>query len=566
MFKYFAAVILSIAFAGSITSSAVSAPDDFAARNLVITADTRTTVNVAWNAENSPVQWRLYRNGTFLSTAGAAARSATFGVSVNNSQHVLGVEAVLPDTTRQLSTITVKRWSAINTNEPPLPVEDTTFPTVSVTSPNNGDTVSGTIAVNANASDNVGVVGVQFKLDGNNLGSEDTSAPYSTSFNTTAVANGSHSLAAVARDLAGNATTSVAVGVTVDNTAPPLPQCSNGINDDSAEDNLIDFPVDPGCTSASDNSESPNPTPPPTNNCTDILNVGGNVQTFMNSLSSGDVGCLRGGVYPLPSGVTWNTPSATLQSFPGEMAELTGFKVMLSGANQTFQNLTVRDVVNGSSRECVGIDDTGIRAINNVVRVCGVGLPSGDPKGSGFILHTSASNAVIDRNLIQDVGAPGSTLHHGVYIQGNGHRITNNVIINTRGGYGIQLYPSSSNIVIAQNTSVGSQTRAGIVIQTSGSNNRVVNNIFANNAWRGINYQSCSSCTIDRNIEFGNGSGGGTAPGSMLVNPQFVDSLFHVSATSPAVNAARTDFSFSPDKDGVARPVGAGPDIGAYER
>ena len=42
----------------------------------------------------------------------------------------------------------------------------------------------------ANASDNVGVAGVQFKLDGANLGAEDTTAPYSIAWNTTTATNG----------------------------------------------------------------------------------------------------------------------------------------------------------------------------------------------------------------------------------------------------------------------------------------------------------------------------------------------------------------------------------------
>ena len=39
--------------------------------------------------------------------------------------------------------------------------------------------------------------------------------------------------------------------------APPPPQCSNGADDDT--DGRTDFPADPGCSSASDNSESPDP-------------------------------------------------------------------------------------------------------------------------------------------------------------------------------------------------------------------------------------------------------------------------------------------------------------------
>ena len=63
------------------------------------------------------------------------------------------------------------------------------------------------MTVSANAADNVGVAGVQFKLDGANLGAEDTASPYSASWNTTTATNGSHTLTAVARDAAGNTTT-----------------------------------------------------------------------------------------------------------------------------------------------------------------------------------------------------------------------------------------------------------------------------------------------------------------------------------------------------------------------
>src|SRR5439155_1726067 len=73
---------------------------------------------------------------------------------------------------------------------------DTSPPTVSITSPSSGSTVSGSITVTASASDNVGVAGVQFKLYGANLGSEDTSSPYSVSWNTTGASNGSHTLTA----------------------------------------------------------------------------------------------------------------------------------------------------------------------------------------------------------------------------------------------------------------------------------------------------------------------------------------------------------------------------------
>ncbi len=92
---------------------------------------------------------------------------------------------------------------------------------MAVSAPAPGATVFGTIPVSANASDDVGVVGVQFTLDGANLGAEDTSAPYSVSWNTTTASDGPHTLRAIARDASGKSTTSAAVGVTVSNATPP---------------------------------------------------------------------------------------------------------------------------------------------------------------------------------------------------------------------------------------------------------------------------------------------------------------------------------------------------------
>ena len=103
-------------------------------------------------------------------------------------------------------------------NPPPT---DSTPPSVTLTSPTGG-TVSGIVTLTANASDNVGVVGVQFLLDGAALGAEDTAAPYSVAWNSTSVANGFHQLAARARDAAGLQTTTTSVGVTVANTATGL--------------------------------------------------------------------------------------------------------------------------------------------------------------------------------------------------------------------------------------------------------------------------------------------------------------------------------------------------------
>jgi sulfur relay (sulfurtransferase) DsrF/TusC family protein len=96
---------------------------------------------------------------------------------------------------------------------------DTTPPTVSITAPVNGATVSGTISVTASASDNVGVTKVEFYLDGV-LQSTDTTSPYAWSWDTTTAGNASHTLTAKAYDAANNIGTSSAISVTANNVVP----------------------------------------------------------------------------------------------------------------------------------------------------------------------------------------------------------------------------------------------------------------------------------------------------------------------------------------------------------
>ncbi len=98
---------------------------------------------------------------------------------------------------------------------------DAVVPTVALTAPIAGATVSKTITVTATAADNVTVSKVEFYLDGTLLATDPT-APYSCSWDTTTAINGSHTLTAKAYDIGGNTTISGSVVVTVFNdlTAP----------------------------------------------------------------------------------------------------------------------------------------------------------------------------------------------------------------------------------------------------------------------------------------------------------------------------------------------------------
>src|SRR5690606_14494103 len=144
------------------------------------TEDTNAPYEYSWNTTTIP-------NGSYTLTA--RARDAS-GLTTTSNPIVVNVANVVPDTIA---------------------------PVVTLTAPSAG-TVSGAINVSANASDNIGVAGVQFLLNGVALGAEDNSAPYTFLWNTNATPNGTYTIRARARDAAGNTTTSDSVVVTVSNS------------------------------------------------------------------------------------------------------------------------------------------------------------------------------------------------------------------------------------------------------------------------------------------------------------------------------------------------------------
>lgn len=122
---------------------------------------------------------------------------------------------------------------------PPPPVTDTTPPTVSITSPSDSSTVSGTVSIATTASDNVGVASVSLKVDGSLFGTA-TATPYTFSWNTTTMSNGTHTLTVTASDAAGN-TASASVTVTVYNagdTTPPVVNITSPTNGSTASGNV----------------------------------------------------------------------------------------------------------------------------------------------------------------------------------------------------------------------------------------------------------------------------------------------------------------------------------------
>jgi len=116
------------------------------------------------------------------------------------------------------------------------PTPDTTVPVVSITSPTNGATVTADFALTATASDNVAVTSLIFYIDGAYYGPGSGSSPYSVNVSASSYSNGSHALAAVARDAAGNVATST---INLTFAAIPAGTISAALNDPTPASSLV---------------------------------------------------------------------------------------------------------------------------------------------------------------------------------------------------------------------------------------------------------------------------------------------------------------------------------------
>ncbi len=208
---------LGIGLGGGSLVVTMTAPSNGA--NVTGTIPVSASVNSIGGLTVRSVQFKL--DGANL---GAADTSSPYAISWNtrtasNGSHTLmAVARDMLGVEWMSNTVTVTVFN------------DLTPPAVSVTSPTAGATVSGAVTLTANATDNVGVVGVQFQVDGSNNGPETTQAPYSSPWNTLNATNGSHSITAIARDAAGNRATSASVTVTVMNdTSPPSVSISSPV-------------------------------------------------------------------------------------------------------------------------------------------------------------------------------------------------------------------------------------------------------------------------------------------------------------------------------------------------
>jgi hypothetical protein len=155
---------------------------------------------------------------TFATTGGTSHATALSGLT-NGGSYTYSVKC--KDTSGNISADSSTSFSVASAS-------DTTPPSVSLTVPASGATIGGSsVTLTATASDNIAVANVQFKVDGTNIGSAITSSPYTMTWNSMGVSDGSHTLYAVAEDTSGNYATS-SISVTIDNTAAVISAISSG--------------------------------------------------------------------------------------------------------------------------------------------------------------------------------------------------------------------------------------------------------------------------------------------------------------------------------------------------
>lgn len=108
-------------------------------------------------------------------------------------------------------------------------IKDVSSPSIAVTGPAEGVTVSGSnIVLSASASDDISVASIQFTIDGVNYGNPITTSPYSLAWSSLLVGDGSHTITATALDTSGNYATSSEINFFVANQPAPHSYSSAG--------------------------------------------------------------------------------------------------------------------------------------------------------------------------------------------------------------------------------------------------------------------------------------------------------------------------------------------------
>jgi poly(hydroxyalkanoate) depolymerase family esterase len=178
---------------------------------LTVTNTTDKTISLRWAASTDDVGvvvYQVYTGSTLVGTV-PVATSATVSNLQPSTTYAFAVKAVDAAGNTSQASNTVSATTKASTTI------DTTPPTVTLAGSASGTiTAAVSLTLSASATDDVGVVRVDF-FDGSTLLGSDSTSPYALIVSVTSASNGTHAFTAKAYDAAGNAGTSTPVSVVV---------------------------------------------------------------------------------------------------------------------------------------------------------------------------------------------------------------------------------------------------------------------------------------------------------------------------------------------------------------
>lgn len=225
-------------------------------------------------------------------------------------------------------------------------------------------------------------------------------------------------------------------------------------------------------------------------------------------------------------------------------------------------------------------DGVKMNGDHNTVRNCWIH----NNKAMGIGMHNK-KGGVIESNLIEFNGNH-VQFDHGVYASGDGHTFRNN-IVRHNAGYGLHLYSSIKNSVIANNLVYGQMRGRGIIVSCpdGGGKNTIVNNTVVDRQsltiWNGDGEIVVNNILVgDEEVFFFNKSTQNVTIDYNLCNPPserqgqhgitgdpgFVDAgkgVFWLREDSPARGKGSPQYAPAMDFWGRIRPKDQPPDIGA---
>ena len=286
----------------------------------------------------------------------------------------------------------------------------------------------------------------------------------------------------------------------------------------------------------------------------------GTAKKLVNSLHSGETGCLRAGTYRFSSLIV-NRASITLTPYGSERVTLKGdIKVPPAGAGSVIQGMKLEGA-RGKNQIGPRLYADGVVLRDNNISNHHTGICV---MVARYFSHPAPRGIVIERNRIHDCGRlPATNHHHGIYLsQARGTTVRDNWIYGNA-DRGIQQYPDTQGSLITGN--VIDSNGQGVNFSGSGHNdcsndNTVEGNVITNskigwNAYSGSQGPACSGNLVRSNCVFASNSGykdhGGIEPGSR----SFKDSD-NLDARPRFETPAKGDYRLAADSPCLAKYTG----------